>query len=950
MSIFKGVASKFNNIKFSVKLPLLVVSFSIITAALIGFQAFHRSYDGFASASLQSLVARATTTQVELERYLHSIESDLSFNSKNPFVHDALKDFTYGWRVLENTGINPVQYLQDHYITKNPNPTGSKEELDYANDGSLYSLAHEKYHPWMRKFLRERGYCDIFLFDTKGNLVYTVFKELDYATNLNEGEWKDTDLGHAFRAALQGKEGERFFFDFKPYAPSHGAPASFISAPLVDESGQTAGVLVYQMPIEKINEIITTDVGLGESGKMYLVGTDMLVRNDVRGVEEETILKMQKDLPWVREALGGGKSSGRYDNESGVEKFITAVPMKFNGVSYAIVTEIDEREADAPVYDMLRELLIGILISQTVICVIAYLMGRPISNRVSELADSVKDIAEGKDAEIPSLDAKDELGDIARGLKEISDVGQNALRVKAALDSSGTGVMIAKRDHKITYFNPKLKQLFKKYDDKFTSHLPGFSSEEIVGKTLEAYHTNADELRAILDGDNQVHESELRIDGVIIMLTVSPIMNGEGERIATFVEWRDITIEKATEEEVQQIVEACAAGDFTNRLSLEGKEGFMRKLAEGMNQIGETANRGLDQVQEVLSSLSQGDLTHKMEGDFKGVFDDIKVSLNNTIDKLYAMVGEIRSSTESVNSAAQEISSGSQDLAHRTEQQASTLEETAASMEQMTGTVRQNAENSKKADEISSESNRVASTGAEVVAKAVRAMAEIQESSQKIADIIGVIDDIAFQTNLLALNAAVEAARAGEAGKGFAVVASEVRALAGRSAESSKEIKDLITASVELIDNGFKHVNQSGETFKEITDSVRKTAELIREISQASIEQAKGIDEINSAVSQMDDTTQQNAALVEENTAAARSMSDQVGQLEKLVQFFKVSVAEAMAVDVTPTDSKESNKKEPVDKAKQAHEPAVVNAEEEKKQQNTAPKTPPAADDGWEEF
>jgi methyl-accepting chemotaxis protein len=242
-----------------------------------------------------------------------------------------------------------------------------------------------------------------------------------------------------------------------------------------------------------------------------------------------------------------------------------------------------------------------------------------------------------------------------------------------------------------------------------------------------------------------------------------------------------------------------------------------------------------------------------------------------------------------VNSASSEISAGSNDLSQRTEQQASSLEETAASMEEITGTVRQNSENARNANQLSAEARDVAERGGKVVGDAVSAMTTIEKSSQKISDIISVIDEIAFQTNLLALNAAVEAARAGDAGKGFAVVASEVRSLAGRSASASKEIKALIMESSGQVKIGAELVNQAGRTLEGIVESVKKVAEIISDIANASAEQSTGIDEINAAISQMDEMTQQNAALVEENTAAAQSLVQQSQALESVMNFFKLN-------------------------------------------------------------
>lgn len=298
--------------------------------------------------------------------------------------------------------------------------------------------------------------------------------------------------------------------------------------------------------------------------------------------------------------------------------------------------------------------------------------------------------------------------------------------------------------------------------------------------------------------------------------------------------------------------------------------------------------RGANEAMDVLTRLSNGDLSRSMSGEYEGTFSQIQENINATIVRLRETVSQIKESAQSVNSASSEISAGSSNLSQRTEQQASSLEETAASMEEITGTVRQNSDNARTANQLSGDARDVAVRGGEVVERAVGAMSNIETSSQKIADIITVIDEIAFQTNLLALNAAVEAARAGEAGKGFAVVASEVRSLAGRSASASKEIKTLIMESNQQVKTGSELVNQAGGTLKEIVDSVKKVADIIADIATASTEQSSGINEINAAIAQMDEMTQQNAALVEENTAAAQSMVDQAKALEELMRFFQL--------------------------------------------------------------
>jgi methyl-accepting chemotaxis protein len=296
----------------------------------------------------------------------------------------------------------------------------------------------------------------------------------------------------------------------------------------------------------------------------------------------------------------------------------------------------------------------------------------------------------------------------------------------------------------------------------------------------------------------------------------------------------------------------------------------------------------INEVKRVLLCLAEGDLTASIEQEFEGEFIELGDAINSFVAELNETISQISSAATTINDAAAEIAQGNADLSSRTEEQASSLEETASSMEELTGTVRLNSENANQANSLASEASTVAIEGGNIIAKVVDTMSSINESARKISDIIGVIDGIAFQTNILALNAAVEAARAGEQGRGFAVVASEVRTLAQRSANAAKDIKELISDSVNKVETGNVLVNQSGETMDKVVTSIKRVNDIMAEIASASAEQATGIDEIGKAVTQMDEVTQQNAALVEEAAAAAESLQSQAEQLATRVSAFKL--------------------------------------------------------------
>jgi len=332
--------------------------------------------------------------------------------------------------------------------------------------------------------------------------------------------------------------------------------------------------------------------------------------------------------------------------------------------------------------------------------------------------------------------------------------------------------------------------------------------------------------------------------------------------------------------------------------------------------------RGMIECVEVLTAVSAGDLTKRMSQTYTGAFAQIKTALNVTVDKLFELVNAISTATNSINTATAEIAAGNLDLSQRSEQQASALEETAASMEELAATVKQNATNAQQANQLAAGARDVAAGGGAVVTNAIAAMDRIEASSQKIGDIVGMIDEIAFQTNLLALNAAVEAARAGDAGKGFAVVAQEVRNLAQRSAQASKEIKGLIGQSTIEVRTGADLVKKAGGTLDEIVSSVKRAADIVAEIAAASLEQSSGIDQVNAAVTQMDEMTQQNAALVEESSASASALEDQAQELDRLMGFFNTGAVKEAPPAARP-QAKQGDRRPTAKPAKPLHKPVA---------------------------
>lgn len=1005
----------FLNQPLSKKLILVLVVSGLVPMLIVGVFSLIAEEKQIKEKVFNKLESVRQIKASAVQRYFASVESQLRYLAENEKTQNAMRDFANSfYSVAQQEAINSVELstmksrlatyyndefapkyttdnegkspnttamlalddtaslMQYKYIRANEHPLGSKHLLDAAVGSADYHRHHERYHPDIRSFLERFGYYDIFLVDGRGTIVYSVYKELDYATSLLNGPYADTNFAEAFKQAKSLQAGEVVLKDFASYLPSYDSPASFMATPIYQGTSML-GVLIFQMPLETINSIMGERSGLGESGETYLIGEDFLMRSDshfdpkyhsvggsFRHPEQGKVTSVA-----AKAAINGEAGNQIVIDYNGNPVLSSYAPISVEGLRWGILAEIDEAEAFASV-EQLKLIILALAIA-CVICTALFaiyfskLLTTPIlalsqaiqnverngsfrqpidndhtdeigvtsrafasllqnlsgafsdTNRVlgclakgdysqsinasyrgdiavmtQGINSTVNQLREAQAAQIAHAEESEKSAKAAsQAAEQAREQAQQTMIIKQALDVSATGIMITDDDFNIVYLNHAIESLLGGYEAKLRKVLPNFNVKTLKGTNIDTFHKNPSHQRSLLSGLRSSFKTELELSGLTFKLSATPIRDEHGVFLGAVVEWVDRTNEVAIESEIDTIVNGAVAGDFNQQFSMENKQGFFANLANNLNQLLSNTDKVINELVEVFSSMANGDLSRKITTDYQGDFATIKINANSTITKLQEVIEGISKSSSLISTGSKEISAGTIDLSSRTEEQASSLEETASSMEEMTTIVRQSEEKVKAVAELASHAVQIAREGNTSVRNTATAMAEINTSSTQIVNIIGVIDEIAFQTNLLALNAAVEAARAGEQGRGFAVVAGEVRNLAQRSANAAKEIKTLIADSANKVKHGTAMAESSGETLNTIVDEIEKVGKMMTEILSSASEQTQGINQVNAAVVQMDHMTQQNAALVEEASAASESMYDSALQMDKLVGFFR---------------------------------------------------------------
>jgi methyl-accepting chemotaxis protein len=690
--------------------------------------------------------------------------------------------------------------------------------------------------------------------------------------------------------------------------------------PIIDESGKVIGAF-------GIGYFITDEMSalrdrikaikIGQSGYVYVIdaqpgkrlgdlfihpakeGSNILAAKDAGGREfiREMLERRNGTIryPWQNSELG--ETSPREK----VVAFQTLAKwnMLIGGGTYT--EEFDQVSQRLDINLIIASFIVVIILTMVMLWVSRSVLTR----RLAAALDSLRAIATGHYDSRIDTSANDELGRLLQGIEgmqnrmgfEVTETKRQAdemTRIKIGLDNVATNVRIADNDGHILYINHALANTFKNDVTAFRQTDPKFDPDAMIGYNVGRLYPDPAAALARLRKLNTSVQTQMLLGSRTYRVTTTPVISDAGERLGSVGEWLDITDQLNAETKLTEVIQKAADGDFSVRLDLASKEAFFIQVEALINQLLSNGESALNELSSVLAALAAGDLTQAIRSDFSGVFGELKIDTNTTVDRLKEIIEQIKTAGDAINVAAREIASGNNDLSRRTEQQASSLEETSSAMEELNATVRQNADNARQANSLADNANQIAARSGELVARVVDTMSDIQRSSHKIADIIGVIDSIAFQTNILALNAAVEAARAGEQGRGFAVVATEVRNLAQRSGVAAKEIRGLISESVDKVDGGVNLVRETGTTMSNMVQSFKQVSTLVTDIAEASKEQSTGIDQVTLAISQMDEVTQQNAALVEQAAAAAEALEEQAMSLATTLSRFKLSAATSL--------------------------------------------------------
>lgn len=686
----------FTKMRLTKKIPVLVVGAAAVVGIGIGVASYLTAVANIEQLNKDRLLNAATIGADETRTYLTTIEHQLVLIAEHPGTVTAVQDFSKVWDEWTQSGGDPVSSLQAAYINDNPHPTGEKDKLYKADTGTDYDAVHEKYHKWFHKLQIDEGYYDVFLFDTGGNLVYSVFKELDYATNFSEGggKWAGSDLGVVYREAMKITEhSDVAFADFAPYGPSYDAPASFMAHPVVDGDGKTVGVLAFQMPVDKINELMAHNLGLGKSGELMLLGEDGFMRNDSKyTAETNDILATQITSPIIEEAKAKGAAFGYDEIHRGELMDVEAIKFDYQGYHYILMAAQSYEEASAPIYAIRNQMLLAGSVLLVIAGIAGYFAARTVTNPISRVVVAMGQLANGDTkVEIDDADRADEIGDMCKAVAVFKD---NAIQPKELEDHARE-----ERDRE-RQRQALLENLIRDFKSVMLERLDTVGDQmsrmRDAATTLDGLATNAKS-----ESDQAGSASNSASENVAAVAAATEEMTATVQEIANQTE--------ATTRIVTETVEAAEVTNQNVATLSEAAEhigsvvNLIRDIAEQTNLLalnatieaaraGE-AGRGFAVVASEVKELAEqtSKATDEISGRITGIQNSVRDAAD-AIENITEKVSDIKGLTSSVAGAIEEQRAANQEIARSARAASDSTGSAASSMDTVSGAVLQTSE------------------------------------------------------------------------------------------------------------------------------------------------------------------------------------------------------------------------------------------------------------------
>ena len=692
-------------LRVSTKLPLFILGGAIAVGLGIGIASYETARFSLQAIGEDRLKASAEIARDEFVTYLESIERDLHVVAASPVTVEALTAFNSAWNQIDD----PTQTLQAAYIENNPNPTGEKHLLDAAPDGSAYDRLHANFHPWFRDLQQTNGYYDVFLFDTEGNLVYSVFKEVDFATNFAapaSGPWADTGLGEVYRAALSTTRDNPYVFeDYAPYGPSNGAPASFIAQAVHNENGRLLGVLAYQMPVAAINEVFAHVGGLGVTGEVALIGEDGLLRNDsVRTEDLDDILQTRIDEPFVAEAFVDGHGMGVSSFYRGEEMHAHAVSFDFLGTPYAAVAMKSTAEMLGPVYDIRNRMaMIGAALL-ALVAAAGFFLARTITRPINMLVVEMAELSQGNtDVALEGTERADEIGDMTRAVAVFRDamIERERLESETAEAAEERRARQQEIDRLIANFQTDVEAVVSSVSDNANAMLQAAGMLNGIASSTNEQATSA------AAASEQASANVQTVAAAAEELTASINEIGRQVEKTTQVVGGAATHAQATNSQVEKLAEtANAIGNVISLISDIAEQTNLLALNATIEaaRAGE-AGKGFAVVASEVKSLASQ--TAKATEEIATQINEIQSSTREAVEAIGTIsgtMGDVDQYMSAIASAVEEQGAATSEISHNVAQAAEGTQSVVGNIVNVTQATTQT---SKSADEVSSAANSV---------------------------------------------------------------------------------------------------------------------------------------------------------------------------------------------------------------------------------------------------